>query len=386
MFIFYPSFNLFLLFNYFRHGILANGFLTNTYATGLVVFTISLLSTPALADKEIPPVVPAKAKFEAAVEEIPLSGSAFPWRESALSPQVDGLVLEIFIDDGDEVKKGELLIRLDSTIADLNSLQAKAALGEAKASYRESVRQRDEASKLVEDRHVAATAYKALVAETNMKQAVVARLKAEYERAAEISRRYKIVAPFDGIVGNVLVEIGQWVESGEVAINLFDIETLKIRVQVPQRRFSSIGVDTPAILRFDALPGTDIEASVSRKIPIGNPSARTFPVRIDLANRNHKIAPGMSAQILFQINRSEKAPVLTVPRDALMIAPDGSKSIWKTIPGKSNHTVISVPITTGRFFRDSVEVTGGSIKAGDQVVVRGNEILKSGQKVRLLKK
>ena len=78
-------------------------------------------------------------------------------------------------------------------------------------------------------------------------------------------------------------------ESGEVSINLFDIETLKIRVPVPQRYFSTIDTNTPVTLRFDALPDQTFEASVSRKIPIGNPTARTFPVRIDLANPGHWI-------------------------------------------------------------------------------------------------
>lgn len=351
----------------------------------LAFLTVLLvLSTTAFADKKIVPVIPAVAKLEADVEEIPLSGSVFPWRKSALSPQVDGLVVEILIDDGDQVKKGALLIRLDSTIAKLNTQQAKAALGESQANYQESLRRRNEAAKLVQDRHVAATAYKALVAETRMKQAVQERLSAEYRRAVEIAKRYRILAPFDGIVGTVSIELGQWVESGEVVVKLFDIETLKIRAPVPQRYFSTINKDTSVTVRFDALSDQTFEAGVSRKIPIGNPATRTFPVRIDLTNPDHRIAPGMSARILFHIQGSNPTPVLTVPRDAVIVAPDRSESVWKISENQSGFTVKPVAVETGRFFRESVEITRGSISIGDRVVVRGNEILKPGQKVQLL--
>ena len=363
------------------------GFFCRTIAIRIVdaiVLILTMLSTPAIAAQDaVSPVVSATARLESVVEKIPLSGSAFPWKESSLSTQVDGLVVEVLVDDGDRVKKGQLLVRLDNTIANLNTRQAKSAMDEAETAYAEAVRQRDDAKSLVGKRHIAKTAYESLIAESKMKRAVRERLKAEYRRASELADQYRILAPFDGIVGTVAVEVGQWVESGDAVVRLFDIDTLKIRVPVPQRYFASVEPGTPVTVRFDALPDQSFEANVSRKIPIGTQDARTFPVRIDFPNPTHRIAPGMSAKVLFQIDGSHARKGVTIPRDALVSAPDGSESVWKINRTDAGFTVSKVAVQTGRFFDESVEITSGSINPGDSVVVRGNEILKSGQRVEL---
>lgn len=358
-----------------------------TIALRCVAFLPILYQLAALADDrdKLPPVVTATAKRETVSEEIPLTGSAFPWRESSLSAEVDGLVLEVLVDDGDRVRKGDLLIRLDDTLARLNTEQAEAALAESLASYEESLRQLDEAAKLIEKRHIAETTYKALIADSKVKRATVDRLTAEYRRTAEIASRYRIAAPFDGIIGTRPVEIGQWTETGQAVINLFEIEKLKIRVPVPQRYYALIQPGTPVLIRFDALTEQTFEAFVSRKIPIADSDARTFPVRIDLANPDYWIAPGMSAKVLFQIQGPGDISVLTVPRDAVVTAPDGTESVWKISRGEAGFTVAAVPVRTGRLFDQSVEIVDGSIDTGDPVVVRGNEILQDGQKVRVLR-
>ncbi|MGR9107784.1 MAG: efflux RND transporter periplasmic adaptor subunit, partial [Gammaproteobacteria bacterium] len=101
-------------------------------------------------------------------------------------------------------------------------------------------------------------------------------------------------------------------------------------------------------------------------------------------NPGYRISPGMSAKILFRIHEADHTPVLTVPQDALVTAPDGSESVWKVAGEEKGFVVNPVAVTTGRHFDGSVEITAGSIGAGDRLVVRGNEILKSGQQVHLL--
>lgn len=350
----------------------------------LVGFFLLIGVNSVQAEDKLIPVRISVVESNSVFEEIPLTGSATPRRESSLSPEVDGLVSEILVDEGDAVTTGDVLIKLDRVIADLNVQQAAAALAEGKERWREAVRQRDESAKLVAKRHVAETAYKALVAGAQMNKAALQRLTAEYQRALKISDRFVIRAPFDGVIGTISVEIGQWVETGDAMLELFDIATLRIRVPVPQRYFSVIQIGTPVKLKFDALPGQTFMLSVSKKIPIGNPTARTFPVRIDLLNSDRVIVPGMSARVRFIVGQETASPAVLVPMDSVVNGADGSELVWRVAGEADKATVTPVKISTGRSYRASIEVVSGALKPGDRVVIRGNEILKPNQRVRLL--
>ena len=336
------------------------------------------------AKDESVPVRIGVVESKPVLEEIPLTGTATPRRESALSPEVDGLVSEILVDDGDAVKRGDVLIKLDRVIADLSAQQAGAALAEGRERWREAVRQRDEAKKLVAKHHVAETAYKALVADAQMKKAAMQRLAADYQRMLKRSERFTIRAPFGGIIGIISVEVGQWVETGNAMLGLYDIEGLRIRAAVPQRYFSVVHTGTPVKLSFDALPGQVFKLSVSKKTPIGNPADRTFPVRIDMPNHDRIIAPGMSVRVTFLVGRDAPSPAILVPTDAVVNAVDGAKTVWRIVGSLDHATVVPVAITTGRSYGTTIAVNSGSIKPGDRVVIRGNESLKPGQRVHIL--
>ncbi len=350
----------------------------------LIGFVLLIGGNFAQAEDRLIPVRISVVESNTVFEEVPLTGSATPRRESSLSPEVDGLVSEILVDEGDTVKKGDVLIKLDRVIAGLDAQQAAAALAEGKERWRETVRQRDESAKLVAKRHVAETAYKALIADAQMNKAALQRLAAEYQRTLKISDRFVIRAPFNGVIGTISAEIGEWVETGDAMLELFDIDTLRIRVPVPQRYFSVIHVGMPVKLNFDALPGQTFTLSVSKKIPIGNPSARTFPVRIDLLNSDRVIAPGMSVRVRFIVSQESASPAVLVPMDSVVNGADGSKTVWRVAGDSDQATVTPVKITTGRSYRTSIEVVSGTLKPGDRVVIRGNEILKPDQRVRLL--
>ena len=103
-------------------------------------------------------------------------------------------------------------------------------------------------------------------------------------------------------------------------------------------------------------------------------------MRIDLANDTGRLAPGMSARVLLHLD-SDDTPALIVPQDAIVQQPDGSTAVW-TIATEDG-IVKAQPriVTTGRVYRDTIEVVRGDLAAGDRVVVRGNEILRPGQAV-----
>ena len=316
-------------------------------------------------------------------EELPLTGSVTTRRLSRLSPEVAGLVARLYVDEGDEVKQGDALLELDRDIADIDRDSVAAQVAEAQARLKEALRQKNEAAQLVEKKHIPPTRYEAALATVAMDSAALERLKKELERQEEIVRRHTISAPFDGVITQKMVEQGEWVRIDTPLLELTEIGWLRVNVPVPQFYFDDVQLGTPVRLTFDAYPDRDFLASVTMKVPMSSEAARTFPIRIDLENRDRLIAPGMSVRVVFQLSDAGAEESLLLSQDAVVRRPDGSESIWVIQPDGEGMKARQVAVRTGRTYRENIEITAGDVHASDRVVVRGNEILRPGQLVEI---
>ena len=166
-------------------------------------------------------------------------------------------------------------------------------------------------------------------------------------------------------------------------MELAEIRLLRVNVPVPQFYFNDVQLGTPVRLTFDAYPDRNFLARVTMKVPMSSEAARTFPVRIDLDNSARLIAPGMSARVIFQLNQAADEQVLLLPQDAVVRKPDGSESIWVLQQEGGGLRARQVDVSTGRAYRENIEITAGDVQEGDRVVVRGNEILRPGQLVEI---
>jgi membrane fusion protein (multidrug efflux system) len=350
--------------------------------TGLLA-CFALLNTSAGAE-EAAPITVAVASIAPVFEEIPLTGTVTARRVSQLSSQVQGLVAEILVDDGYAVEAGDVLVRLDKVLAEIDLTSSRAALEESEARHTEAIRQRNEAADLVDKNHIASTTYEGSIAEVNINQASVKRLRAELRRQSEIVDRHTIRAPFSGVIGDKLVEVGQWVETGTALVELVEIDVLRVDVPVPQVYFTSIGIGTPVSVRFDSLPHRSFDAKVTMKIPISSPAARTFPIRIEMENAERLKTPGMSARVSVVLREDRDATALQLPRDAIVHKPDGSKTVWVINERDGLLHAKPLVVQTGRTTRGRIEILGGEENPGDRVVLHGNEILQPDQRVRIV--
>lgn len=348
---------------------------------GATLFGLTIACVPALAQDRVTPVSVVEATTAPLSEEIPLTGSVTARRSSRISPKLDGFVAEVLVEEGDQVRAGEPLLKLDRVMAEIELTRAQAELDEAAARLKEAKRQHDEAGSLVDKKHIAKTAFDAAGAEVTISAAVVTRLEANLKRQQESLSRHTISAPFDGVVSEKLVEVGQWVETSTPLIEVVEVQPIRVDVPVPQRYFSFVDVGTPVSIDFDAVPDRTFSASVTMKIPVGHETARTFPVRIEMDNADGTIAPGMSARVRLRLRRSDEAVLL--PRDSIVRKPDGSNSVWVVAQEDGVMKVRRVEVEVGRAQQDHIEILHGSLKTGDLVVIRGNEILRPGQTVSI---
>ena len=350
--------------------------------SALLILGASFLPGPVMSESPVPVGV-SIAQTAEIHEEIALNGSLIARRTSRLSTEIDGLVSEILVDDGDRLKLGAVVIRLDPQLARIDRDAASARLEEARARKRESERRHRELQELQETRHVADTNVEAAKAQIDIDAATVKRGEAELARALELLDRHVVSAPFDAVVSRKLVESGEWVETNTAIAELVDVAVLRLEVPVPQFYYANVDTETHVSIRLDAMPDRSFEAKVTRKIPVSDTASRTFRIWIDIPNDERSLAPGMSARVKLHVAAGDRAPAILLPRDAIVRKPDGTTNVWVIVVEDGITKAVPRLIETGRSYRDHIEIVQGDVRPGQQVVIRGNEILRPGQSVHV---
>lgn len=316
-----------------------------------------------------------------AVRTLELSGSVTARRAAMLSPRVPGLVANVAVDAGDRVEAGDVLLRLDDELAALAVTEAEAALEEARAARDEARRLVEEGRRLVGDNYLSQTEVGAREAQLAVAEAAVSRSDSELATARERRDRHSVVAPFAGVISRKLTEAGEWVQTGAAVAELVGLDELWLDVRAPQQHWPELTPNVAVSATLDALPGTTLDAAVHARVPVSDPEARTFLVRLVLNGDASGITPGMSGRARFELPGS--AEVVQVPRDALIRYPDGTATVWIVAEDGGETRAREVPVTVGRVAGDTVEIVS-EFDPLRPVVVRGNEVLTEDQLVRVV--
>ena len=343
-------------------------------------FMATFLAATIATAQQPAPVTVALVESDRVADELRLTGTVTSERTASLSPRVSGLVERVRVDAGDRVAAGKALIELDATMAKLALDRTVAAVEEAQAQLSEQQRLYQEAREMFARGLVPETRMHAAEAERRVAAARVQRLQAEQKEQREIVRRHTLVAPYAGVVSSRHTDPGEWVETGTPVLELVDLRRLRIDVQVPQERYDQVSAGSAVRVELDALIGKSLAGKVVARVPVNDPGARTFLVRVTVKDGAQAMTPGMSAQVIFPLR--DGASIVRVPRDAILRKPDGRTTVWVVGDGDTP-TVSERQVQLGRSLRDWVDVRSG-LSAGTRIVVRGNETLTEGQQVRIL--
>jgi RND family efflux transporter MFP subunit len=348
----------------------------------LLVLALSSAAMPLAAQDDRPsPVTLAEVEREQLRPEAQLTGTSVALRRAELSPRVEGLVTELAVDEGSVVEAGDPLLRLDARLAEIAVSAAEAGVAEAEARYRDAVRVRDELLRLQQGQHASKTDIEAAIAQVEIADAALRGAEAELERAQELVARHRLTAPFAGVVVAKLVEVGEWVQNDAAAVELVELDRIRVRATLPQRDYTRVQPGAKARVRFDALPRRVFDGEVTARVAAGDERTRSFPVLIDLPNPDRLLAPGMSARVGVELDDGV-VEALTVPRDAVVAKSDGTREVWRVqtdVEGIARVQPVLVEI--GRAIADRLELKNDALADGDQVVLLGNEGLKPGQAV-----
>lgn len=325
-------------------------------------------------------VMPAAAPV---AEQLQLSGTLSAERSARLSPRVEGLVSRVRVDAGDTVRAGDALLELDATLARLTLDRSRADSAQGRAQLDETARLLDEGQRLAEQRHIPPSEVATRRASHALAEAAQSALLAAEREQTEVVERHVLPAPFDGVIVRKLTEAGEWVTRGTPVLELVAIDRVRLDVQAPQERYRDIVENAEVVVRPDTMPGVELPGRVAARVPVaGDTSARSFLVRILIEDTGHRLLPGTSATAVIRVQGEQRRDVLSIPRDALLRHPDGGFSVFIVEPGDEAR-VQRRPVRIGREGNGMIEILSG-LPADRPVVVRGNEVLVDGQRVRVL--
>ena len=297
------------------------------------------------------------------VDDIHATGNIRSNESVVIRPEVSGRIVKLNFSDGQQVKKGQLLVAFDAAVNEAEVRQAKAELGIARANY-------DRALDLAKQNFISDRA-------RDESHANVQVLEAKLALAQARLSKLEIRAPFSGIVGIRNVSVGDYVKDGTDLVNLEDISSVKVDFRIPEKYLGLAQKGQAIEVLVDALPNKPFQAKVDALDPLVDSSGRSALLRGRIDNPEGKLKPGMFARVRLIVSKRENA--LVVPEEA--IVPQGGKvTVWKIIDGKAVRTEIK----TGLRRNAKVEIVKG-LEAGDMVVTAGQlRLSKDGTPVRIV--
>ena len=316
-----------------------------------------------------PAVEVAKVTAVTLVDETQSVGSLRSRQGVMLRPEVAGRVSKIFFNDGQSVRKGQLLVQFDDQLQAAQVSQAKAELSIAAANHKRN-------QELVAQNFISKRSLDESAAALEVAQA-------KLDLASANLNRLKLVAPFDGVTGLRQVNVGDYLKDGTDVVNIEDIQAVLLDFRLPERFQAKVRPGQKAQLTVDALPGQPFVAIVQAVDPLIDANGRSVGVRGCVDNRLRQLRPGMFARVNAVFGSRSEA--LVIPEEA--IVPQGGRTfVVKVVPGEQPETLVSlrVPVKVGLRQPGKVEILEG-LALDDTVVVAGHQRLqKDGTPVRVV--
>jgi membrane fusion protein, multidrug efflux system len=288
-----------------------------------------------------------------------LPGQTEPRHDITLSAERGGRVEWVGPEEGDTVKKGEVLAEIDLTAlkSALDRAEASFELTQKQAKRREDLLSRN----VVAEEELDKAETDLRVAESNLREARV-----NY-------RQGKIISPIAGLVDRLHVDRGEYVKPGTPVAEIVDVDSIEVLVNVPEMDVRYLKKDMQALVSVDAHPYQEWTGAVDFLAYKADFATKTFLAKVVVGNSDRLIRPGMLARVRFERRAIPNA--LTVPLFAVMDR-GGERIVYVVEDGVAR----SRTVTPGVIDRDKVQILKGLFE-GDRVIVAGQANVDDGMKV-----
>jgi RND family efflux transporter MFP subunit len=235
-------------------------------------------------------------------------------RQSTVSAQIAGRIVELRFDVGDSVRKGEVIVRIDERAASQAVAASEAQVSEAQAALGYARAQHERSKQLFAQKFISAAALEKSETEYKAAQARVGALLAGAGQAATERGFATVIAPYSGVVAARHVELGEMAVPGKPLMTGFDPSTLRVVANVPQAQVGAIRALGRARVEVPSL-GKWFDAKNVTVLPAADPRTHTSSIRLELPDDVRGVYPGLFARAHFAVG---KAPRLLVPREAVV--------------------------------------------------------------------
>lgn len=281
--------------------------------------------------------------------------------EAQVVAKTSGVLLRLMVEEGDQVKAGQVLAKIDPERTRLEVRRAEALLRKLEAEKARS-------KELFERQLIAADLYEKIRFDVDTQRAVydMAKLELSYT---------DIVAPIDGVIAQRMAKVGNLIQLNSALFRIVDTRQVEATLNVPEREIATMQVGAPVQVQVDALAGLSFNGRIDRISPVVDAGSGTFRV-ICAFDPDPRLRPGMFGRV--RVLYEQREDVLTVPRTALLEG-DGDPAVYRVVDGKAART----PVELGYLSGDLAEIRGG-LDTGDRVVTTGKVALRDGARVQVL--
>ena len=346
-----------------RPGVLALG----------LALALAGVAGPARPQSPAPPAATVDTAPAVRAEIAPLHwapGSVSSRQDARVAAEIGGRVVEV-VEVGTRLRRGDPMARLDDAAFRLGERQAAADLERLQAQLDLVRRQEQRFEALVQGAGISGAQLDQVRAERRMREQDLASARVALERARLQRRQATVRAPFDGVVVERAVQLGEYLSVGAPVARLVDTDALEVRARAPVALAGRLRAGDAVSLRSG---GEVVAATLSTVVPVGDEASRQLELRVRLPEGPVARVSGMAVEV--GVPRDAPRQAIAVPRDALLLRSEGNYVLRVGEDGLAQR----VPVDTGAAIGELVEVQG-AVRPGDLLVVRGGERLQPGQAV-----
>lgn len=247
------------------------------------------------------PAAAVEAKAGDPSRELIVTGTARPLHEAKLGPKVTGVVDDLMVEEGDRVKKGQVLFRLRSSAQDLGVKQAEAALQSALVQKSTADTELARTKALLDAGTVSPAVYDQVKGRADAIDAAVKQAEAAVNSARQSSADTVVTSPIAGVVSARRANVGETVTMmpPTTVLVIQDIDSLEVRASIPETALATVHEGGPVRIRFPAL-NTVRDVTITRINPSVDPITRTIEVVAVVPNADHALKAGMLVECDFR--------------------------------------------------------------------------------------
>jgi RND family efflux transporter MFP subunit len=317
------------------------------------------------------------------------SGYVVARRKAAVASKGTGTLVFLGVEEGDKVKKGQMIARLEDSDVVASLQRARQNLRIAEADLNDAKRSLERLRILLKEGVVAQAEYDAAEARYHRVVASIDAAKSAVREAEVAVENTRIVAPFDGTVlkkhadvGEIVAPLAGAASSKAAVVTIADMSSLEVEADVSEANITKVASGQSCEIRLDAYPNRSYLGHVSKIVPTADRSKATVLVKIKFREYDQRVLPEMSAKITFLRNDvrafpAGSQPFLAVPQSAV-VNRNGRQVVYQV---KDNRAA-EVPVTIGQKIANYTEIKGG-LNEGDKVIANVDEKIRNGSKVYL---